>query len=193
MTGGFVLDAHSWANTVTGVVALTVAAIPLALLAVCALAGARIGWGVDPRLAWRRSFAEVALVYGTVPGVWLTMLPGGPAEYAAVSLEPLRDLATMSTFQVVGNLLLLAPLGFFAPVRFAGLATLPRVVVLAGGASTLIEVMQHVLELGRVSSVDDILLNTAGATIAAILARPWWARGRRPVLESRPLAPLARR
>jgi VanZ family protein len=53
--------------------------------------------------------------------------------------------------------------------------------------------MQHVLELGRVSSVDDILLNTAGATIAAILARPWWARGRRPVLESRPLAPLARR
>ncbi|NNM44442.1 VanZ family protein [Knoellia koreensis] len=193
MTGGFVLDAQSWTSTVTGVVALTVAVLPLALLAVCALAGGRIGSGVRARVAWRRSFAEVALVYGTVPGVWLTMLPGGPAEYAAVSLEPLRDLATMSTFQVVGNLLLLAALGFFAPVRFAGLATFPRVVLLAGAVSTLIEVMQHVLELGRVSSVDDILLNTAGATIAATLSWPWWARRRRPIPEPRPLAPLARR
>jgi hypothetical protein len=179
MTSLLVLDAHGWASTVTGVVMLTVAAFPVAVLVTCVLAGARISAGVAPRVAWRRSVTEVGLVYGTVPGIWLTMLPSGPAGYGAVSLVPLVDLETMSTFQVVGNLLLLAPLGFFAPLRVAALATFPRVVALGAAASTLIEVLQHELALGRVSSVDDILLNTTGAALAAVLSWPWWA-GRRP-------------
>jgi glycopeptide antibiotics resistance protein len=84
-----------------------------------------------------------------------------------VSLVPLRDLATMSTFQVAGNLLLLAPLGFLAPVRFQALRSVPRVTALAAMCSVLIETAQYVLPLDRVSSVDDVLLNATGAGAAA--------------------------
>jgi glycopeptide antibiotics resistance protein len=87
---------------------------------------------------------------------------------------PLRDLATMDSFQVTGNLLLLSALGFLAPVRFVTLASLPRVVALAASCSALIETAQYVLRLDRVSSVDDVLLNTAGAGLAALASRPWW-------------------
>ncbi len=91
-----------------------------------------------------------------------------------MSLMPLRDLVTMSTGQVVGNLLILAALGLLAPVRFAALASLPRILALAAVGSTLIETAQYVLQLDRVSSVDDVLLNTAGAGLAALASRPWW-------------------
>jgi len=49
------------------------------------------------------------------------------------------------------------------------------VLVLAAACSTLIETGQYVLQLGRVSSVDDVLLNTAGAGLAALASRRWWA------------------
>jgi len=172
-------DWWMWFGTVTGMVALATLALPVAIGVACAMVRARVARGSATGPAWRRSVAEVGLVCGTLPGVWLTMLPGGPPGPGVVSLVPLRDLATMSTFQIVGNLMLLAALGLFAPVRWSALATLPRIALLAGACSTTIEVAQHVLRLDRVSSVDDILLNAAGATMAAILSRPWWAHHRR--------------
>ncbi|PSK67049.1 hypothetical protein B0E53_00954 [Micromonospora sp. MH33] len=69
------------------------------------------------------SLAEVGIVYGTVPWVWMIMLPGDRAGAVPgrVSLVPLRDLLTIAaagpltaTGQVVGNLLVFAALGFFA-------------------------------------------------------------------------------
>ena len=178
MTGGRGLfGLHLWLGTMTGVVLLAIAALPLAVFVVCALARLRILHGATPRLAWRRSVTEVGLVYGTVPWVWLTMLPGGPAGPGAVSLVPLRDLATMPTYQVAGNLLVLAAIGLLGPLRFRALATLPRVVAVSALASTLIEVTQYALALGRVASVDDVLLNTSGAALAGLLSRPLW-RGR---------------
>jgi glycopeptide antibiotics resistance protein len=34
--------------------------------------------------------------------------------------------------------------------------------------------MQNVLHLGRVSSVDDVALNTLGAVLAAFASQHWW-------------------
>jgi len=162
---------YEWVGTFTGVAALTVVTSPLVPLAVCALAWRRKATGVPS--AWRRSLAEVGLVYGTVPWVWLTLLPGGP-EPTQVSLVPLRDLLSMDTGQIVGNLLVFAALGFFGPLRFPALASFPRILALAAGCSALIETAQYVLELGRVSSVDDVLLNTAGAVLGALASSYWW-------------------
>ena len=129
------------------------------------------------------SLAEVGIVYGTVPWVWMTMLPGDRAGTAPsrVSLLPLRDLLTIAAAgpltlaaQIVGNLLVFAALGFFAPQRFAALASVPRILALAAGCSVLVETAQYVLQLDRVSSVDDVLLNTAGAALAALASRRWW-------------------
>ncbi|GAA4640455.1 hypothetical protein GCM10023196_105990 [Actinoallomurus vinaceus] len=151
---------YVWFGTFNGVALITVAALPLAALAVWVLARRRSAAGVAS--AWRMSLAEVGIVYGTVPWVWMILLPGDEAG-AVVSLVPLRDLLTMDTGQVVGNLLV-----------FAALASVPRVLALGAGCSVLVETAQYVLRLDRVSSVDDVLLNTAGAGLAALASRRWW-------------------
>jgi glycopeptide antibiotics resistance protein len=174
---------HGWLCTITGVVLITVAVLPLAALAVWALARRRSVTGAAPAWAWRMSLAEVGIVYGTTPWVWMIMLPGGRAGAVPgrVSLVPLRDLLTIAaagpltfTGQVVGNLLVFAALGFFAPLRFAALASVPRILALAAGCSVVVEAAQYLLRLDRVSSVDDVLLNAAGAALAALASRRWW-------------------
>jgi len=144
--------------------------------------------GVPRQRAWRLSVAEVGMVAGTAPWIWmiLTLRPGD----RAVSLVPFRDLAaqlggpaSVTLVQVGGNLLVLAALGFFLPLRVrlapdAGrrtAAVLARVAAIAAGVSLTVEVLQYVLDLGRVSSVDDVLVNTAGAVLAALCSRRWWA------------------
>jgi hypothetical protein len=166
---------HGLLSTESGVVVVTVALLPLVVQATVSLARQRIRRGDPPRRAWRRSVAEVGIVYGTVPGVWMTMLPGVRAGdvTGAVSLVPLRDLETMSTFQVVGNLLIFAAWGLLAPLRFPALATVARVTMLAAAGSVVIETTQYVLRLDRVSSVDDVLLNAAGAGLASLVSLGW--------------------
>ncbi|WP_240670662.1 VanZ family protein [Actinoplanes solisilvae] len=151
------------------------ATLPLAVLAVLILARRRGGT--------RKSLAEVGIVYGTVPWVWMILLPGSQAGTVPgrTSLVPFRDLDTVLagspvtiTVQIVGNLLVFAALGFFAPLHFPALASVARVVALAAGCSTLVEIAQYALRLDRVSSVDDVLLNAAGAGLAALASRRWW-------------------
>ena len=185
---------HGVLGTFTGVALITVAVLPLAALAVWALARRRRVAGVAH--AWRMSLAEVGIVYGTVPWVWMILLPGGPVP-GRVSLVPLRDLLTVlagapwtAVGQVVGNLLVFAALGFFAPVRFAALASVPRILALAAGCSILVEAAQYILRLDRVSSVDDVLLNAAGAGLAALASRCWWRVGR--PLRDLPVTPVVR-
>ena len=116
------------------------------------------------------------MVYGTLPFVWMVMMPGSGAGAVPgrLSLVPLRTWPRWVRSGIVGNLLVLAALGFFAPIRFAALASVPRILALAAGCSVLVETAQYVLQLDRVSSVDDVLLNTAGAVAAALASRRWW-------------------
>jgi hypothetical protein len=165
---------HGCFDTFNGVVLMTLVAMPLAALVVWALAHRRRAAGVAS--AWRMSLAEVGMVHGTVPFLWLTMMPGAGAGTVPgrVSLVPLRDLVTMGPLGIVGNLLVFAALGFFAPTRFAALASVPRILALGVGCSVLVETAQYVLRLDRVSSVDDVLVNAAGAVLAALASRRWW-------------------
>jgi hypothetical protein len=174
---------HFWFGTFTGVILGTVILLPVAALAVWALTRRRAGTGTAPGRAWRTSLAEVGIVYGTLPWVWLTMLSGEGASAVPgrVILVPLRDLVTViadgparATVQIVGNLLVFAALGFFAPLRFTVLASVPRILALGAGCSILIEVAQYFLWPDRVASVDDVLLNAAGAALAALVSRRWW-------------------
>ncbi|MEU7292376.1 VanZ family protein [Streptomyces exfoliatus] len=165
---------HGCYDTFNGVVLMTLVTLPLAVLLAWVLASRRRAAGVPS--AWRISLAEVGMVHGTVPFVWLTMMPGGGAGVvpARVSLVPLRDLVTMGTLGITGNLLVFAALGFFAPMRFAALASVPRVLALGAGCSVLVETAQYALSLDRVSSVDDVLVNATGALLAGLASRRWW-------------------
>jgi len=99
-----------------------------------------------------------------------------------LQLIPLHDLQAVllgedNVVQVVGNLLAFAALGFLLPIRFrlADAMWVPGVVALVvASLSLLFEVLQFTLRLGRVASVDDILLNTVGAVLAALASARWW-------------------
>lgn len=158
-----------WLTTFTGLALLTILLLPVAAL---------VAWILGRRRGTRRALAEVAIVWWTTPLLWMTMLPNSGAGIVPgkVSLVPFRDLVTMSVPQIVGNLAIFAALGFFAPIRFAELASLRRILLLAAACSITVEVLQYVLELDRVSSVDDVLLNTVGAGLAALASYRWWLR-----------------
>ncbi|AGZ42165.1 VanZ family protein [Actinoplanes friuliensis] len=170
---------HGCYDTENGVLFMMLVGLPPALLVAWALARHRRP--VAGSTPWRLSLAEVGLVYGTVPFVWITLMPGPGAGVVPgrLSLVPLRDLATMGPLGIGGNLVILAALGFFAPMRFAAVASVPRILALGAGCSALIEIAQYVLRLDRVSSVDDVLVNAAGAVLAGLASRRWW-RGRSP-------------
>ncbi|GLW78073.1 VanZ like family protein [Actinokineospora globicatena] len=163
-------------STENGVVLMTFAGIPVAVLVAWVLARRR------RPAAWRMSLAEVGMVYGTIPWVWMTLMPGSGAGVVPgrVSLVPLRDLVTMGPLGIGGNLLVFAALGFFAPIRFAAMASVPRVLALGAVCSVLVETAQYAFQLDRVSSVDDVLLNAVGAALAAMASRRWWREPTRP-------------
>lgn len=183
----------AWFQTETGVVLTALLLLPFLPLAVRALAWVRRRLGQDPRRARRTATLEVGLAYGTAIPIWLTMLPGGNRE---ISLVPFRDMATMPPYEIVGNLLLLSAVGFLVPLRFRRLASVPRTALVAMAVSGAIETCQYLLPVGRVASVDDVILNTVGAAVAAVVSRPWWASLRggithpapdRPTWQSDPL------
>ncbi|MFF0306031.1 VanZ family protein [Streptosporangium sp. NPDC004379] len=165
---------HGCLGTENGVLLMTLVAVPPSALVAWALARVRRAAGAAS--AWRTSLAELGMVHGTVPFVWITMMPGPEAGVAPgrVSLLPLQDLPTMGPLGIGGNLLIFAALGFFAPMRFAALASVPRILALGAGCSIMVETAQYVLRLDRVSSVDDVLLNAAGAALAALASHRWW-------------------
>jgi hypothetical protein len=167
-----------------------VASVPFAVALVVWLAQRRRRSGADPAWALRSSLAEVGMVIGTVPWVWMILTPD-PGHPRGKNLVPFHDLANQfhvglgfAAVQIGGNLLVFASLGFFLPIRFR---VGPAFVLIVGAAcSSTVEILQWVLRLGRFSSVDDVIVNTAGAVIAAWLSRPWWRRRIAPVVELEP-------
>ena len=178
-----------------GVVVVSLAGLPVAALIALLLARLRRRNGLPNREAWWHSVAEVGMVVGTLPWVWMILTPlAAPRQ---VHLIPLRDLflqvtTTSPTFvmvQVGDNLLVFAALGFFGPIRFAALAGVWRLLALGAAGSALVETLQFVLDIGRVSSVDDVLINAVGAALAGLVSRPWWA-SREPVAADRRPTPI---
>ncbi|MEU4410053.1 VanZ family protein [Streptosporangium sp. NPDC023963] len=165
---------QQWGN----IVLAAFLAVPAAVVAVrlLTLHRARAGHPFPARTA----LADVVAVAGTAPWIWMILTPG--VGVSGVSLVPFADLwATLhgpgqaAFVQVGGNLLVFAALGAMLPVRSARFASLAGVAAVAAVASLAVEVLQHALRLGRVSSVDDVIVNATGAVLAAIVTRRWWA------------------
>ncbi|WP_146164128.1 VanZ family protein [Pseudosporangium ferrugineum] len=142
----------------------------------------------------RGAAAEVGIVAGSLP--WLVMVFTPQRAPRSIDLVPLHDLPSWlsgdfgtAAAQVGGNLMVLAAFGFFLPLRFAAVASLPRILVVAAATSATIEALQWVFSIGRVSSLDDVLVNTLGAVLAAAASRRWWSRSASPRRRETPAFP----
>ncbi|MEU7003350.1 VanZ family protein [Nonomuraea sp. NPDC046570] len=168
---------HTW-NTWGHVIVAGLLSIPLAALSAFLLTRFRSRQGHPTPT--RTALADVGIVVGTAPWIWMILTPS--AGRNGVNLIPFRDLTWVTEApagtvftQVGGNLLVFFALGALLPVRSARFASLTRVAAVAATASTSVEILQYALRLGRFSSVDDVLINTVGAVLAAMITRRWWA------------------
>jgi glycopeptide antibiotics resistance protein len=59
----------------------------------------------------------------------------------------------------------------------------------------VIETVQYLLDIGRTTAADDVLLNTTGAVLAALATRPWHRlrTERPPTREPSPTGTVGRR
>lgn len=145
------------------------------LIPVAFLLAALLTW-LRPSHSWRRSAAEVGMVFGTLPWVWMILTPMKLEPGATtVYLIPLSDLIhRFDLIQIVGNLLVFFAFGAFGPIRFPAL-TLPRLALIGAVASLVLESMQFFFVGGRVFSVDDVWLNALGCVLGGLISRRWQA------------------
>ncbi len=123
-----------------------------------------------------RQWAGVGAIALTVPWVCMILAPRpGPSVLRPVPFQEVPDYLAAPlgavVVQVVGNLAVFAAFAVLAPVRWP--LRLWQVAAIAAVGSVTVESLQFLLDLGRVASVDDVLLNTGGAVLAALIARRW--------------------
>ena len=129
---------------------------------------ARGGVVTPPRRA-----LDVGLGLAAAVVVGLTLLPDGRGWSWGAPLSELHWYATgldstTTVLQLVGNLLLLAPLAVLAVLRWPALRAPGRLVLAAGATAAAIELLQWLLPLGRVVSPVDAMLNATGAVLAGL-------------------------
>ena len=123
---------------------------------------------------WARAVrvAGAVLLVGGILTVLSTTLRGSSAPTGRVNLVPGASFVELfsadyrnAAENVVGNVLLFLPLGFFATIVFG--RRLTQVTLAAAALSTCIELTQ--LALGeRWVDIDDVILNTGGAFVGAL-------------------------
>jgi hypothetical protein len=129
----------------------------------------------DGLITRRTTLSAILWLLGVVP--WITWAP----FVARDRLEPVFFRPTVSSFDIVGNLLLLGPLAVVATVRQWRARTPPspwRIPLACALLSLTIETVQIYVD-GRFPSPRDVLLNAAGAVIAAFATRWVLSRGLR--------------
>src|SRR3954454_14022383 len=104
----------------------------------------------------------------------LTLMPEGSGWAWGSPLLELRWYATglgseETDLQLVGNLLLLAPLSALAVLRWPALGRWTRLTSAGLATGTTIELLQRLLPLGRVVSPMDAVLNASGAVVAGLV------------------------
>jgi glycopeptide antibiotics resistance protein len=131
-----------------------------------------------PSGAWPTWILNVAIA-GWILIVLLLTLPGNPwdepSEERVVHAVPFEELfqeveddhptLLVVVAEMIGNLLLLFPLGLLVPLRWPAMASAVRLLVGAGLLAVAVEALQFGLEFGRRASATDVILNTAGACL----------------------------
>jgi glycopeptide antibiotics resistance protein len=106
--------------------------------------------------------------------------------FRTIELYARSSLVGIARVNLLGNLALLAPMGFLAPMLWRRLDTWFRMIGLAVAGAVSIELLQFARRyvfgmVGRSVDIDDVILNTAGAlavyAVYRALAAIWERRG----------------
>ena len=112
-------------------------------------------------------------------GHWINLVP-----FATIGAQ-LRFTSGSALVQLIGNVLLLLPLGLLGPVVMPSLRRASRLALVALGCSVAIELAQlagtSIRLMNRSVDVDDVILNVAGALLGWLVWRTIaWLRTRAP-------------
>lgn len=135
------------------------------------------GYGASQTVARQVLFA-VFLVY-VVLLIEATIMPieiGGPRERGGFNAVPLRESIIMVTVgldygmsyairNILGNLVLLAPVGLLAPALWTRFRSWKTVLLLGLSISVSIELLQLVVSSYRTTDIDDVILNVTGTAV----------------------------
>lgn len=132
----------------------------------------RSGYKLDNRRKIVSYLTYVGLVMTLIGMALVTMLPSNNPEKVTSFIPFLSIIETWeyaTTRAIINsllmNIILFVPFGFFVYllIRRAFLT-----VLLAFMASISIEFLQYVLPIGRISNVDDVILNTVGGIVGMV-------------------------
>jgi glycopeptide antibiotics resistance protein len=122
----------------------------------------------------RRLLLVGLLVYIALLG-WVTLRPSdNPSVTNWVPLLDIvrtlrRSVDARSLSELLGNVVLFVPLGWFLPMLWRCLRSYAKVFAVAAACSATIELVQLVFVPGRSTSVDDVILNSIGGLIGAAM------------------------
>ena len=91
-------------------------------------------------------------------------------DHVNLKLFEVFKIYKLSDLQIVGNFIMLLPLGIYFPLLYKKLRRFFPVLLASFGVSLMIEFLQLATRY-RSADVDDLLLNTAGAIVGYILYR----------------------
>jgi glycopeptide antibiotics resistance protein len=151
----------------------TLIPVTMAVIAVVCVVVGYLLLRARPRCGHRVLWTLVGL--SLLPVAALTLLPTLGRSFVFCVIQ--FSMPTLRSVELLANVAL-----FFPPVFFATLATRKPLLTLATGTalSAAIEIIQGLLPaIGRSCDTNDWAMNTAGATVAAILASATMAFTRR--------------
>jgi VanZ family protein len=195
-TRGSAVHVHQFLVSFDGLVPAVLLLLPVAAVTAAVSVALRVR---RFRAAASRTLADplldALLIYCSLLVGYLVFTPQ-TTSIDPIQLDPGNDLAmaldaqpgdSLPWIQLVGNVLLFAPLGAMLPMRLAWLDNVLKVALVALLASCVIELLQLLFVSGRVVSTDDVVLNTTGGTLGSLLTKGLW-RHRMPMA---PLLPRA--
>lgn len=138
---------------------------------------------VKDTVRMRRLAAVLLAVYAVaviVVVAWPTPVDAGNHEWLTRVFKALHSRNLLMFFgypqlEFGANVVMFVPFGLLVGVLL-GRERWAWAIALGSGVSTVIELLQFFLLPGRFGTVDDVIANTSGALIGALLARSFLAR-----------------
>lgn len=164
--------------TFDGLVPAVIVLIPVAAITAAVSLVLRIR--TSGRGVLGQPLVDALLMYSCLLAAYVVFSPQSHSD-ESVQLEPGNDLLvalqaapgdTLPWIQLLGNFLLLLPIGALVPLRLPWFHQVSRIALGGMLVACVIETVQYVAVAGRVVSTDDVVLNTVGATFGGVLTLP---------------------